>query len=361
MSYSEFTVEDFVLNKHFQKWVFSPDAESNLFWQSWLQRHPEKKAVLQEARAILIKLPRVNYGWNSELEEILWESISRETRGVKKAANAKVVPLHATSVLASTTDQSQHRPWNYHKVSRVATTVLLILSLGLAGYLGARKRKKDPPPIAYLTKEALPGTKANFYLPDGTRVDLNAGSTLYYPERFSSQERVVEVQGEAYLEVAKDHTRPFKVKTGVVVTEALGTIFHVRNDQEEVAIALVEGKVQVSIETTDQNKDKLILMPGEQAVLEHEKRLVKDLFDVEKVTAWTRNTILFENAEQQEVVHTLEQWYGVTISTQGQASKPWNFTGKFQDKSLEYVLQSVGYTMDFHFTIEKKDVSIIYP
>ena len=190
---------------------------------------------------------------------------------------------------------------------------------------------------------------------------MNAGSTLYYPERFSSQERVVEVQGEAYLEVAKDHTRPFKVKTGVVVTEALGTIFHVRNDQEEVAIALLEGKVQVSIETTDQNKDKLILMPGEQAVLEHEKRLVKDLFDVEKVTAWTRNTILFENAEQQEVVHTLEQWYGVTISTQGQASKPWNFTGKFQDKSLEYVLQSVGYTMDFHFTIEKKDVRIIYP
>lgn len=79
MNYRRFTVEEFVLDKNFRNWVLNPDAESNLFWQQWLQHHPEKREVLQEARAIILKMPLINYGWDEEMEDALWQGIEKDT------------------------------------------------------------------------------------------------------------------------------------------------------------------------------------------------------------------------------------------------------------------------------------------
>ncbi len=362
MSYSRFSVEDFVLDKYFRQWVLSPDEESNLFWQEWLQHHPEKIEMLQEARAIIVKIPRINYGWNLELENAIWHSIAQKTQKNhqgEEIANTKIVPMNAESILGASLNEHQKRKWSYRMLSRVAATVVIILSIGIAGYLGFHE-DNDAREITYLIKEAPLGTKVRFDLSDGTKVVLNAGSIARYPERFASGERIVEVEGEAFLEVAKDSLRPFRVKTGALVTEALGTAFNVSNEQEKIDVALVEGKVQVSLVKPGTKVTKLILMPGEQASLQEEGYLIKQAFNPEKVTAWKDNIIFFEGATEEEVVRQLERWYGVKIDISGQSSKSWDYTGKFKDKHLSYVLKSIGYTMGFQYVINGKEVKIMY-
>jgi ferric-dicitrate binding protein FerR (iron transport regulator) len=160
--------------------------------------------------------------------------------------------------------------------------------------------------------------------------------------------------------VAKDAQRPFRVKTGEVVTEALGTAFNVRNFGASVEIALVEGKVQVSRVIADITEAQLILLPGEKAYLKDNATLAKNYFNPEQVIAWKEGVIFLESAKEQEVFAALEQWYGVKISTEGKASRAWRYSGKFKNKSLEYILRSVGYTMDFTFRIEDQKVTIRY-
>lgn len=373
MDYKRFTVEEFVLDKYFRQWVLNPNAESNLFWQMWLQRNPKKREVLQEAKAIILIMPRIDYGWDIEVEDALWQSIQQNTQEINpdKAAPveaaseeeylAKVIPLHSAAVLGSPGYQPQHKQWNYQAMGRVAATILLVMTVGIAGYLGFNGQPQiEPQPVAYLTKEAPLGTKTKFSLPDGSQIILNSGSSVHYPEVFNDSERLIEIKGEAFLEVAKDRTKPFRVKTGTVMTEALGTAFNIIYEQEAVEVALVEGKVKVTKYKAGKKEEKVILMPGEQASLQDEKYLTKDVFDLEKVTAWKEGIVFFEGAGEDEFINSLERWYGVEISVKGKASKVWNFSGRFKGKSLEYILKSVGYTMDFNFTIEKKKVKIIY-
>ena len=362
MDYSRFTVEDFVLDRKFRKWILSPDTETNMFWDAWLEKHPHKLKTLQEAKTIVIQLPKVDYGWNDEKEDTLWQSIYQDIHHHTGKKDTKVISLHASATLQNHAFQQENRKWHYHQIGKVAAAILLLLCAGLAYYFGIRSIQKasEEHPVTYINRETPLGKKEKFHLPDGTFVVLNAGSAVKYPVYFSDTLRLIEVTGEAFLEVAKDTLRPFKVKTGDLVTQALGTAFNVRNFGESVEIALVEGKVKVSRIVNNTTEANLTLLPGEKAVLNAHKNLVKAQFDPEKVTAWKEGVLLLESASEREIIHALEQWYGVNISVQGHALRPWQYSGTFDNKSLEYVLKSMGYTMGFTFWIEDTEVTIRY-
>ena len=361
MDYSRFTVEDFVLDRKFRKWILSPDTETNIFWNAWLEKHPHKLKTLQEAKTIVLQLPKVDYGWNDEQEDTLWQSIHQDMHHPGKK-EIKVISLHASATLQNHALQKEHRKWHYHQTGKVAAAILLLLCAGLAYYVGLHSIQKasEVLPVTYINRETPFGKKEKFHLPDGTFLVLNAGSAVKYPTYFSDTLRLIEVTGEAFLEVAKDTLRPFKVKTGDLVTKALGTAFNVRNFDESVEIALVEGKVQVSRMVNSTTDSNITLLPGEKAVFNEKKNLVKEHFNPEKVTAWKEGILLLESANEQEIIHALEQWYGVNITVQGYAARPWQYSGTFNNKSLEYVLQSMGYTMDFTFHIEDGNITIRY-
>ncbi len=358
MDYSQYTVEDFVLDKKFRQWALASDTESSLFWHQWLQRYPEKRSLLQEARTILLKMPQINYGWNEQQEEALWQAISHETqqKNVHENIFSRIIPIHAEAVLGSPAKEKPRKRWSYRKISSVAASVLLVLGMSLAAYLGYQEGGQAE---HYISRTIPWGDQSRFYLPDGTQVFLNAGSTIRYPAHFSEQERLVNITGEAYFEVAKDSLRPFKVQSGAVVTEALGTQFNVKYDRNTVEVALVEGKVSVSVADSLQKGEKLLLIPGEQAYLQG-IHLRKERFNPGAVIVWKDGIIYFEGAGEQEVVHTLERWYGVKISIEGQIPKAWNYSGRFKDKELHEVLKSIGYIMDFRYTIKNKEVNIDY-
>lgn len=157
-------------------------------------------------------------------------------------------------------------------------------------------------------------------LPDGSKVWLNAASSLKYPTAFTGASRTVELTGEAYFEIVKltsptTKTRvPFLVKAGKGTIQVLGTKFNVNNYTEEKAMVttLLEGSVEVTALGSSQ-KEKLV--PGRQAVLSNSSSsLSVNEADAEAVISWTRGDFYFDKADLQDVMRQLARWYNIDIA-----------------------------------------------
>ncbi|SDD81257.1 FecR family protein [Pedobacter soli] len=153
-------------------------------------------------------------------------------------------------------------------------------------------------------------------LPDGTKVWLNAASSLKYPSSFAKNERKVELQGEAYFEVAKDKNRPFRVATNQQTVEVLGTHFNINaySDEAQVKTTLLEGAVNVSSGT-----NSLKLKPGQQALLNlaDAKLHMNPDVDVDKEMAWKNDLFAFDNDDLKTIMRQISRWYDLDVVYQG--------------------------------------------
>lgn len=169
------------------------------------------------------------------------------------------------------------------------------------------------------------GGQYQLTLPDGTNVWLNAASSISYPTAFVGRERVVSITGEVYFEVAKDKTKPFRVKVKEMEVEVLGTHFNINSYDEEELIktTLLEGSVRVitGIDSTHAAipAKSFLLAPGQQAQVLEDKgnikgfsRIVSDA-DVEQVMAWKNGSFQFENTPLTVVMRQLSRWYDVDV------------------------------------------------
>ena len=151
----------------------------------------------------------------------------------------------------------------------------------------------------------------NLELSDGTKVWLNASSSITFPTSFAANERKVILTGEAYFEVAKDKKRPFRVSVNDMQVNVLGTHFNVNayGDEDAVNTTLLEGSVLL----TEKGK-KLLLKPGQQAQTEKSGAIVlKDNVNLEEVMGWKNGVFYFENASLQAVLRQVSRWYDVDV------------------------------------------------
>ncbi|MBD8390432.1 FecR family protein [Dysgonomonas sp. BGC7] len=148
-------------------------------------------------------------------------------------------------------------------------------------------------------------------LPDGTKVSLNSGSILEFPDHFLTNERVVKLKGEAFFDVVKADGKPFIVNTNNMSIRVLGTKFNVKSyDNESSSYAtLLEGKIELS---TD--KERKSIQPGEQVVLNKETEAldIKEI-DTEPIIAWIDDMFYFDRTPLEDVMRSLSRWYGVDI------------------------------------------------
>ena len=361
MDYHKFTLEDFVLDKKFRQWVLTPDQEINLFWEHWINQYPEKVELLKEARTLLLQLPENKHLLHDEEENQLWELIDARITREEAAPETvrKVIPLNAAAILHRRQTKKKFFR-SYSQTSKWVASILLLLSIGLACYVAYYNQQSATPP-EMITKENPWGQRSTIYLSDGTEVLLNAGSQLRYYQEFTPRDRVVELQGEAFFKVAKDASRPFKVKTGDVITRAVGTSFNVlAYHPENVEVSLVTGKVAVRHQDTISGADSVFLEPGESAGYDSKTGLTKSHFDPKKVLSWKEGIIYFDHADEKTVFNTLEKWYGVKISRVNKTAKSWNYTASFDNRSLEHVLMSISFAMDFQYKMNQKSVTIQY-
>jgi len=203
-------------------------------------------------------------------------------------------------------------------------------------------------------------------LPDGSKVWLNAASSIRYPTAFNGNERLVELTGEAYFEIRKNHDKPFRVhftspSTGGEglegMIEVLGTHFNVNaySDEETTKTTLLEGKVKVSSMV---NGKWSMLKPGEQAVLAADSRLTIHDVDTEEAVAWKNGLFYFDNVDIQAIMRQLARWYKVQVVFKGRIPAR-RFAGQVsRNSNLSQVLKILELSK-VHFTIEGDVVTVL--
>lgn len=264
--------------------------------------------------------------------------------------------LRQDSILAG--DEHKEKSININRFFflRVASIVILIIfSAFIIQTLISNPQLEND---SYLVKEVPAGQRRTIMLEDGTKVILNAGSKLSYPEKFLKDKREIVLEGEAFFEVARDTSRPFIVASGEVFTTVLGTSFNIRayQDEQNVQVAVASGKVKVN-----HGEENCYLLPGKAVNYDAEDNTLAVLdFKQEEVLSWKEGIIYFKDASFEEVVKTLERWYGVEIEAVGRGSQNWQYTGVFKLQSLENVLLSIGYVKHFNYKLKGNRVEIIF-
>ena len=199
------------------------------------------------------------------------------------------------------------------------------------------------------------GGQYNIVLADGTKVFLNAVSSIKYPTQFNGNQRVVELEGEAYFEVAKDRSKPFIVKSGNQAIEVLGTHFnvHAYDNEAVVKTTLLEGSVAV----THKNQ-KAILKPGQQSnVSDNFNKIAIREVDTEAAIAWKNGRFKFDNADLKTVMRQLERWYGIKVEYRGDVSQVTFNGGTFRNKNLSEVLKVLELS-NIKFKVEGKTIIV---
>ncbi len=197
------------------------------------------------------------------------------------------------------------------------------------------------------------GKQMKVVLPDGSRVWINAGSTLKYPIAFSRTERRVKLSGEAYFEVEKDKNRPFKVITRGNEVRVTGTHFNVSayEDDNVVKTTLLEGSVGVYF-----NKQSVQLIPGEQAVSNMVRLEIKKLrVEAESEVAWKSGYFVFDEP-MSEVMKIMARWYDLDFKIAADVPER-NVAGRFsRSRDYRQILSYLGNLGDFGYSVNGKTV-----
>ncbi|MES2425984.1 MAG: FecR domain-containing protein [Bacteroidota bacterium] len=169
------------------------------------------------------------------------------------------------------------------------------------------EKTKVSPAIKYNTLVVPKAGTYSVTLPDGSKVMLNALSELKFPVSFTEKERKVELKGEAYFEVAKDASHPFKVKLDESEVEVLGTHFNISSYDQTAKTTLLEGSVKVS-----NGKNSGILVPGKQALVDKEYINISK-GNIEKAVAWCKGDFYFSNDAIEPALIEISRWYDLKL------------------------------------------------
>lgn len=218
----------------------------------------------------------------------------------------------------------------------------------------------DKDEVLYNMLSTARGETYSTVLADGSKVWLNAASSIRYPVTFSGNSRKVEITGEAYFEVAKDVSKPFHVAVNGTTVEVLGTHFNVNayNEEPEIKTSLLEGKVKV----TSQSKQSQILIRGQQASVSDAGaiELVKDA-NVQGAIAWKNGIFNFQSRDMQAVMRQLALWYDVEVVYESSAVQG-KITGNIERNiPLSKVLSNLEKMVNAKFTIQGKKIIVSKP
>lgn len=268
----------------------------------------------------------------SELMQLISKHDSAETRDFLQHLwnnPAHTLPAEkAEKILQVILRSSESKPMEQRQRSftwlkAAAVIVFTVLSGGLVYKLVSTEKQMQT--VADIGEE-----KHRFIrLPDGSRVILNAGSTLDYPETFSDEEaREVYLTGEAFFDIRHDANKPFIVHTERINTTVLGTAFNVKAypGQDNITVTVSRGKVRVS----DEDKVLGIITPDQQIVVQKTSRKsLQHVVKSDEATAWTEKDIFFDDASMRDAVDELAQRFNVRIALENERIGNCRFTATF--------------------------------
>lgn len=214
--------------------------------------------------------------------------------------------------------------------------------------------------VLYNTIETPRGGQYQVNLPDGSKVWLNAASSLIYPTQFKGNERKVEVSGEAYFEVTPNKLMPFLVKSRDQMIEVLGTHFNVNayTDEPVIRTTLLEGLVSITPNSSTGLEHK-ILRPGQESIL-GENRIKIQEADIESVMAWKNGDFVFKEESLASIMRKVSKWYDIEVVYQEGINEKLMFSGLVsRSRNISAILSNMELTGKVHFKIEGRRVIIM--
>lgn len=291
------------------------------------------------------------------------------TAEIVEAPSKPILPggNKATLTLADGTTIILDTAGNTTLAQQGATTIIK-LNNGQLAYKDAPAQNSDAAGL-YNTIRTPNGGQYQIILPDGTHAWLNAASVLRFPIAFTGSERSVQLSGEAYFEVAKNSSMPFRVITtdehnresGVV--EVLGTAFNVNayNNEPAVKTTLVQGKVKVSTPAAG-SQQPVILTRGMQSIFADDQERAGNIqvrqVDTDDVIAWKNGLFNFNNADIKTVMRQLARWYDVDVVYEGALPNE-KFEGEISRNSTLSEVFSILELSAVHFKVEGRKVTVM--
>lgn len=299
--------------------------------KAWLAESPENERMLEQLYYTLQLTDRLHVMQSADPEMALVRLKSRIRKRNKKV--------------------SFYRTWSL--VQKIAA-VLFIPVLFLSAYLFMQLGRET---VRMVEVRTNPGVISKFELPDGTRVWLNAGSTLSYPENFRPGKRLVRLSGQGYFEVTRNPGKPFVVKVDQAYSvEVLGTTFDVSayKDDETIETTLVEGSVRLNIDPGTGKGVTQIMKPGEQAVFtKATNKLMLTSVNTDYDTAWRNGEIIFRNHSMEQVLRTLSRHYNVKFDLKNKDVLNSIITARFKDEQLPQVMEYLKMASGITYHIKK--------
>lgn len=300
----------------FRDWVQRPTAESNYFWEKWMEEHPENLSDVKKAWEFIERMRfQKNQLSPDQLDGLLGRVISNDKPALRSIAK-----------------KSKEGPLGFGQWQKIAAILLIpaMAAVVTNGFVSEIEEGPAKVPTEWITLENPKGRKSKITLPDGTRVDLNYDSRQRFPKVFEAGFREVELTGEAFFEVVPNENMPLIVRTNTIESEVVGSSFNFRSyeGEQKTDISLVTGKVKVNQTNNGSAMEDIYLSPGEQlSYNRNSDETVVGTFDVERVTIW-KGVILFKDAGFEEFIDQLEKWYGVDFQIYGNPPKKWKINGR---------------------------------
>lgn len=330
--FGDYRVEDFVSDESFANYHFCLNAADQASWERWILKHPDKAAVVEEAKNILDLLSLTLSGseYKEELkhikEAIAIESTSRQT---KKGSLFHLLNWNKT------------HPGFRAKVKKAAIVLVPVFLL-----LITWKYFLPEPGLINGTPLTIKFNSDNkpvvFSLEDGTVIMLAANSSLKYPLEFKEKERKVYLEGEAQFQVAKDEDHPFKVYQGDIVATVLGTTFNVKKQPNDsvISVELLSGKLKVEAISSSGLSQSIILEPNQRAVYAlRSQSLIKETWKLKNDEELVSN-LVFKQSDFEEISVKIKALYGVTVINQS-SKKNWRFTGEFSNTTAREIIENI--------------------
>ncbi|QIL40464.1 DUF4974 domain-containing protein [Pedobacter sp. HDW13] len=256
-------------------------------------------------------------------------------------------------ILSALQEKMQPRPKKFRLTWRVYSSIAAATVLAL-GFLLLNRTQSLPQNIVF---NAPYGQPTLITLPDSSKIELQPGSRIAYPSKFTGKTRPVTLlSGEVFFVVKHDASKPFLVKSANSEIKVLGTRFNVRNLKSAtlMEVTLTQGKISFKAK----NSPETILLPGERLFFNKTQQRTGEVtkVDTNAVTAWKSGLIKFSDTPMPQVLETLENRYGLRFKVSCTLNDP--ISGKFEKQSVSQVLQLIQRASDYRFRNAGKYIEI---
>lgn len=319
--------------------------------------------------AFVEKLPHKNYNtlnWVAAAVVLFFIGFAIYFLKPENKIQATVTTIHHPGIILPGSNKAELTLANGKKIilknssgSQITTaggTTIIRLDKGQLAFSGSIQAADEGGLPAYNILSTPTGGQYQVTLPDGTRVWLNASSSLRFPTAFNGKTRHVELTGEGYFEVAKDKSKPFSVDVNNGEIKVLGTHFNIMGYQDEASTntTLLEGSVQIT-----RGKNIRMLIPGEQARVDNESHIQITPVDPAAAIEWKNGNFNFSHEKIQSIMRKLSRWYNISVEYQGKPTTE-GFVGTLpRSKNLNEVLNTLESTGLVHFKIEERRVVVM--